>query len=143
MGGGRQGGGCQGQGGDNRHPHIKALMDPFLANNTGGRLNITCLLDAANKQYEDLPKLPNYTNPQGPSSTCWNWVLGRWGYGRACIFCCGHVKQENMSDMFADAVCDVIGKGVVQLMNNGGGNTPQPPPNKKQKVAQDTPQPEE
>jgi hypothetical protein len=45
--------------------------------------------------------------------------------------------------MFEDMVCDVIGKGVVQLMNNGGGNTPQPPPNKKQKVAQDMPQPEE
>jgi hypothetical protein len=48
MGGGRQGGGRQGQGGDNRHPRIKALMDPYLANNTRW-LNITCLLDAANK----------------------------------------------------------------------------------------------
>ncbi len=48
-----------------------------------------------------------------------------------------------MLDTFADMVCDVIGKGVVQLMNNGGGNAPQPPPNKKQKVAQDMPQPEE
>jgi hypothetical protein len=142
MGGGRQGGGCQGQGGDNRHPCIKALMDPYLANNTGW-LNITHLLDAANKQYEDLPKLPNYTNPQGYSSICWNWVLGHCGCERACIFHCGQVKREDMSDMFADMVCDVIGKGVVQLMNDGGGNVPQPPPNKKQKVAQDTPQPEE
>jgi hypothetical protein len=48
MGGGRQGGGHQGQRGDNRHPRIKALMDPYLANNTGW-LNITCLLDGANK----------------------------------------------------------------------------------------------
>ncbi len=48
-----------------------------------------------------------------------------------------------MSDTFADAVCDTIGKRVVQLMNNGGGNAPQPPPNKKQKAAQDMPQLEE
>jgi hypothetical protein len=34
-GGGRQGSGCQGQGGDNRHPIIKALMDPYQAVNTG------------------------------------------------------------------------------------------------------------
>jgi hypothetical protein len=49
----------------------------------------------------------------------------------------GHMKWEDMSDTLADAVCDVIGKGVVQLINNGGGNAPQPLPNKKQKVAQD------
>ncbi len=117
-------------------------MDPYLANNTG-RLNITRLLDAANKRCKDLTKLPNYMNPQGCSSICWNWVLRHCEYGRACIFHCGHVKQEDMLDMFADVVCDVIGKGVVQLMNNGGGNAPQPPPNKKQKVTQDTPQLEE
>ncbi len=46
-------------------------------------------------------------------------------------------------DTFADVVCDVISKGVVQLMNNGGGNEPQPPPNKKPKLGTDMPQQEE
>jgi hypothetical protein len=35
-GGGQQGSGRQGQGGDNRHPRIKALMDPYLAINRCG-----------------------------------------------------------------------------------------------------------
>ncbi len=142
MGGGQQGIERQGQGGDNRHPRIKALMYPYLAVTTG-RLNITCILDVANKRYKDLLTLPNYTNLQGRSSICWNWVLGRCGYGRACIFRRGHVKRYDISETFADAVCDVISKGVVQLMNNGGGNAPQPPPHKKPKLGTDTPQPEE
>jgi hypothetical protein len=53
------------------------------------------------------------------------------------------VKQDDIMDMFANAVCEVIGKVVVQPMNNGGANPPQPPPNKKPKVASKTPQPEE
>jgi hypothetical protein len=134
MGGGCQAGGHQGQGGDTRHPHIKALMDLYLAVNTVG-LNITRLLDAANKRYQDLPNLPNYTNPQGHTSICWSCVLGCCKYGRAYIFCHGHVKQDKITDTFADAVCDVIGKGVGQLTNNRGANAPQPLPNKKPKVA--------
>ncbi len=141
-GGGQQGSGHQGQRGDNGHPRIKALMDLYLAVNTG-QLNITRLLNAVNKRYEDLPTLPNYTNLQRHSSICWNWVLGCCGYGRACIFQCGQVKQDDILDTFVDAVYDVIGKGVVQLINNGGGNVPQPPPNKKPKLGTDMPQPEE
>ncbi len=117
-------------------------MELYLPINTG-RLNITHLLNPANKCYEDLPTLPNYTNSQWRSSICWNWVLGHCGYGRACIFRCENVKREDITEMFANVVCDVIGKGVVQLMNNGGAKAPQPPPNKKPKVALETPQPEE
>ncbi len=65
----------QNQGGDRRHPCIKALMDPYLAVNTD-RINMTWLLEAAIKRYEDLPTLPNYTNLQVRSSICSNWVLG-------------------------------------------------------------------
>ncbi len=134
---GKQTGGQQQQGGDSRHPCIKALMDPYLAVNSG-QLNITHLFDVASKLFEDLQTLLNYTNLQGWSSICCNWILGRCGYGRACMFWHGHVKHEDVTDAFADSVCDVIGKSVVHLMNNGGTNAPPPPDAKKQKVTVET-----
>ncbi len=50
------------------------------------------------------------------------------------MFWCSHIKHEDITDAFADAVCDVIGKGVIHLMKNGSINTPLPPAAKKQKV---------
>ncbi len=43
-----------------------------------------------------------------------------------------------MTDAFADAVCDILGKGVLHLMNNGSTNAHPPPAAKKQKVAMET-----
>ena len=54
------------------------------------------------------------------------------------MFWHGHVKHEDVTDAFADSVCDVIGKSVVHLMNNGGTNAPPPPDAKKQKVTVET-----
>ncbi len=131
------GGKQQNQGGDSHHPCIKALMDPYLSINTG-RLNMTQLLEAANKRYEDLPILPNYTHPQGRSSICWNWVLGRCNYGQGCVFQCGQDKCEDVMDMFADTVCYVLGKGVLHLIYNSSTNAPPPRAVNKQKVAAET-----
>jgi hypothetical protein len=45
-----------------------------------------------------------------------------------------HVNQDKVMDEFADAVCDILGKGVLHRMSNGSTNAPPPPAAKKQKI---------
>jgi hypothetical protein len=45
--------------------------------------------------------------------------------GQRCTFSWGHVKKGNATDAFADAVLDVISKGVLYYINLlAGGSSP-------------------
>jgi hypothetical protein len=117
---------------DKHHPWIKinSLMDPYLAVQNN-RVNINKILAAANKCYKDLPTITKYMTPQGGSAIFWNSVLGQCTFGWNCVFCCGHVKPDKISQELADGVCNVIAKGILHLCKNNGGTVPLPAANKK------------
>jgi hypothetical protein len=52
------------------------------------------------------------------------------------MFWHGHVKKEEMMNAFADAVCDMLGKGIGHLLTNHGNPQATPPPAyKKQRTS--------
>ena len=97
---------------DFRHIKIKALMDPYLAKHNN-YINLSAILTASGKTMRDMPTLPNYCTPTGTAYICWNNVLGRCFRGRRCKFIKGHVRKGEVTDEFAEAVADCIGKGVL------------------------------
>ena len=97
---------------DFRHIKIIALMDPYLAKHNN-YINLSAILTASGKIMRDMPTLPNYCTPTGTAYICWNNVLGRCFRGRRCKFIKGHVRKGEVTDEFAEAVADCIGKGVL------------------------------
>ena len=104
---------------DERHPKIAALMDPYLKKleTANEYLQIGKVLDAAGKRMTDLPtNIPTFVNKEGrPHNLCWTFILGRCTFGR-CRFYRGHASRAQITNEFADLVCDVIGKGVTSLL---------------------------
>jgi hypothetical protein len=109
---------------DIRHPKIKLLMDPYLKryNNFVGLLSN--ILTAWGRRLTDLPTLPNYCHPTGQSFLCWNSVLGKCFQGLQCKYSKGHVKKEDITDAFAEAVSDCISKGVLHYTKLPEGESP-------------------
>ena len=108
---------------DIRHQKIKAMMDPYLAK-YNNYINISEILTASNKRFSDLPTLPNYTTPTGSSGICWNTILGRCFKGKRCRYNRGHVRKADVTDEFAEAVTECIGKGVLYYINLPQGGSP-------------------
>lgn len=108
---------------DIRHPKIKALMDPYLLK-YNNYINLGEILSASNKRISDLPGIQGYTTPTGSSCICWNSVLGRCFRGRRCRYSKGHVQKGDMTEKFADAVTDCIGKGVLYYTDLPQGGSP-------------------
>ncbi len=96
---------------------------------TNGRVHLAEILAAAGKGQTDLPTLPKYVHPTGRPFLCWSSVLGQCTF-RDCRFRKegGHPLPGDVTDIFADRVIDVIGKGVVTANGHTGGS-----PTKKQK----------
>jgi len=109
---------------DIRHPKIKALMDPYLAK-YNNYINLSDILTASGKRITDLPGLEGYTNPSGSSCICWNTVLGKCFKGKRCRYYKGHVRKADITDGFAEAVTDCIGKGVVYYTDLPKGGSPE------------------
>jgi hypothetical protein len=60
---------------DDRHPRIVGMMADYVASR-GLRIRLTDILDAANKQFMDLPTISEYI-ANGRPFVCWAHVLGR------------------------------------------------------------------
>ncbi len=104
-----------------RHSIIKALIDPVLAK-VGNCFAIWDILRGGNVSINDLPRLPKYQDSSRWSTVCWTNVLR----GCTCKDCPfklqgGHVACEYITDGFADAVCDKLGKGVMYIMSQEQG----------------------
>ncbi len=97
---------------DVRHPTIRLLMDPYLAR-YNNYINLSAILTAANKRMTDLLSLPNYCTPTGASCICWYTVLGQCFRGKRCKYYKGHVKKNDFTEEFANAVSNCISKGVL------------------------------
>jgi hypothetical protein len=116
-----------------RHPKIKALMDPLLAKDFC--ILVKTLCQACNTPMYKLPGLPKYRDSTGQSTICWNNLLKGCGWSECPLKCIGgHVPHEDITNSFADAVCDKLGKGVTYLINNHR-TLYKPPPAKKTKTA--------
>jgi hypothetical protein len=98
-------------------------MDPYLLK-YNNYINLGEILSASNKRITDLPGLQGYTTPTGSSCICWNSVLGRCFRGRRCRYSKGHVQKADMTDKFAEAVADCIGKGVLYYTDLPQGGSP-------------------
>jgi hypothetical protein len=94
---------------DNRHPKIVAMMADYIATQ-GLRVQLTEILDAANKQITDLPTIPEYVE-NGRPVVCWAHMLGKCSF-KNCAFCKGHVLRENIPEKFADEVVAMLTPGV-------------------------------
>jgi hypothetical protein len=89
---------------------------------------------AGNTPMYELPTLPKYRNSTGQSTICWNNILKGCGWSECPLKRVGgHVPRNEITDSFADAVCNKLGKGVTYLINNH--RTPyKPSPAKKTKT---------
>ncbi len=76
----------------------------------GLRVQLTEILDAANKRITDLPTIPEYVENGWPV-VCWVHILGKCTL-QNCAFCKGHVPRENIPDKFADEVVAMLTPGV-------------------------------
>jgi hypothetical protein len=110
---------------DVRHPKIKALMDPYLQK-YNNRIDLITILNASGKRMADLPTLlPKYCTPTGTSFLCCNHMLGKCYRNKRCTYARGHIVKGNMTDDFADAVMDVISKGVLYYTSLSPTGSPQ------------------
>ncbi len=100
---------------------IEALIDPVLARE-GNCFAIQDILRGGNVSINDLPRLPKYQDSSGWSTICWTNVLCRRTY-KDCPFKPqgGHVAGDDITDGFADAVCDKLGKGDMYVMSQEHG----------------------
>lgn len=69
------------------------------------------ILGAGNIAYNNLPE-----HPTARHRLCWQHVLGRCKFQDGCHF--DHVDGNVIPDQFAKNVCEVIGRGVAQLLAN-------------------------
>ena len=119
---------------DARHPKIKALIDPLLAKDN--RISVKTICQASGVQIYDMPGLQKYRDSNGQSTICWNGVLKGCGWAECPLKRIGgHVPREEITDGFADAICDKIGKGVTYLMTNHHSQYEGPSPKKPKTAA--------
>ncbi len=107
-------------------------MDPYLAR-YNNYINLSAILTTVNRRITNLPSLPNYCTPTGASFICWNTVLGWCFRGKRCKYYKDHVQKNDLTDEFADAMNDCIGKGVLYYTEalQGAGS-----PNRKRKATE-------
>ena len=110
-------GGGSGRGlGENEHrnPILVNYMAPWKEK-FGSVLKLTQVLQAANKRYEDLPKLTGFAK-NGKTALCYNHcLLGCWR-GKKCKF--GHPTKDQVDDDFARTLCQVIDPGIAHIYQN-------------------------
>ncbi len=94
---------------DDRHPKIVTMMADYIAAR-GARVQLTKILDAANKRITDLPTLPEYMK-NGCPFICWAHMLGCCGFPN-CAFRKGHIPRANITEQFADKVVATLTPGV-------------------------------
>ncbi len=83
----------------------------------GLRIQLTEILDAANKRITDLPTIPAYV-ANGRPFVCWAHILGRCIFLN-CQFKNGHVPRSAIPDSFADEVVVMLTPGVRQCVDAG------------------------
>ena len=104
---------------DKCHPKIAAMMADYIAQ-WGTRVQLTKILDAANKCITDLPTIPDYVH-NGRPFVCWAFVLGRCTF-RNCAFRRGHVTKDKIPDSFADDAVAMLTPGVEFCSRTGEGS---------------------
>jgi hypothetical protein len=91
-------------------------MDQYLRK-YNNQINLIGILNALGKCMMDLPSLDKYCTPPGTSYICWNSMLGKGYHNKQCTYVRGHIVKGDMTDEFADAVMDVISKGMLHYTN--------------------------
>jgi hypothetical protein len=114
---------------DARHPKIKALIDPLLAKDN--QISVKAICRACGIPMYNLPGLAKYRDSTGHSTICWNNVLMGCGWSECPLKRIGsHVPCKELTNGFAEAVCDKLGKGVTYLIHNHGSQYESPQPKK-------------
>ncbi len=102
---------------DARHPKIKALIDPLLPKDN--QISVKAICWACGVPMYNLQGLAKYRDSTGRSTICWNNVLKGYSWSKCPLkHIGGHVPREELTDGFAEAVCDKLGKGVTYLIHN-------------------------
>ncbi len=94
---------------DKCHPKIVAMMADYVLAR-GLRVQLTEILDAANKRITNLPTIPEYA-ANGRPFVCWAHMLGRCSFPN-CAFRKGHIPRDNIPDAFVDEVVAMLTPGV-------------------------------
>ena len=95
------------------------MMADYVARK-GTSVQLTEILDAANKRITDLPTIPEFIQ-NGRPLVCWSYVLGRCTFHNFS-FLCGHVPKENIPDAFVDKVINMLTLGVTHCIRGEGGS---------------------
>ena len=104
---------------DKHHPKIVVMMADYITQ-CGTRVQLTEILDAANKRITDLPTFPEYVH-NGRPFVCWVFILVRCTF-RNCAFWRGHVTKEKIPDTFAEEVVAMLTPGVEYCSRTGEGS---------------------
>ncbi len=96
---------------------IVAMMADYIVTR-GLRVQLTEILDAANKRITDLPTILEYVE-NGRPVVCWAHILGKCSF-QNCAFRKGHVLRENIPEKFADKVVAMLTPGVTTLLTPEG-----------------------
>jgi hypothetical protein len=114
---------------DARHPKIKVLIHPLLAKDN--QISVKAICQACGIPIYNLPGLAKYCNSTGHSTICWNNILKGCSWSKCPIKRIGgHVPHKELTDDFAKAVCDKLGKGVTYLIHNHWSPYESPQPKK-------------
>ncbi len=98
---------------DQCHPKIVGMMAEYVAAR-GMRIQLTVILDAANKCITDLPTIPDYI-VNGCLTVCWVYTLGRCTFHN-CAFKQGHIPWDKIPNKFAEEVAAMLAPGVAQVI---------------------------
>jgi hypothetical protein len=102
---------------DVRHPKIKALINPLLTKDN--QISVKAICRACGIPMYDLPGLAKYCDSTGRSTICWNNILKGCGWSKCPLKrISSHVLYKELTDGFAKAVCNKLGKRVTYLIHN-------------------------
>jgi hypothetical protein len=80
----------------------------------GMRIQLTEILDAANKRITDLPTIPDYV-VNGCPTVCWAYILSHCTFHN-CAFKPGHIPWDKIPNNFVEEVVAMLAPGVAQVI---------------------------
>ena len=95
---------------------IKSYMAPYLTK-FGGKLCLNQICRAANVQRKDLPRLNEFTTPEGTNKLCYSNILAVCPMGDRCSEAASH--RAVAPDDFAAALIAALEPGIKSVLASG------------------------
>lgn len=114
------------------HPVLRGHLSHYHSRFRGS-MRFGKVLKAANVTWDELPKLPGYTDDRGKNQLCFNHICGRCTF-RPCRLRKGHVPKEKIPDAWAEGLWKQIEPGIRYTLQATAPSSESESPGKKQKM---------